>query len=89
MINFNLGRVLLGGLVAGAVLNIGEFVLNGVLLKDQMTDVFSRCGLTPPGGRSLFLLVAFTFLMGISSLVSMPRSDPAVGPVLRQLSVLV
>ena len=28
----NYGRVILGGLVAGLVLNIGEFLLNGVIL---------------------------------------------------------
>src|SRR5450756_686959 len=29
----NLGRVILGGLVAGIVVNISEFLLNGVVLK--------------------------------------------------------
>ena len=28
----NYGRVILGGLVAGLVLNIGEFLLNGVIM---------------------------------------------------------
>lgn len=35
MNKINFGRVLLGGIVAGFVLNIGEFVLNGVLLRDR------------------------------------------------------
>ena len=36
MTNINVGRVLLGGLVAGVVLNIGEFILNGLLLAETM-----------------------------------------------------
>lgn len=80
MNNINLGRVLLGGLVAGAVLNIGEFLLNGVLLANQMKDFFTRCGLTPPGGRGLFLLVLFTFLMGIFLLFVYAAIRPGCGP---------
>jgi hypothetical protein len=34
--NINIGRVILGGLVAGLVLNVGEFLLNGIVLADQM-----------------------------------------------------
>ena len=34
----NYGRVILGGLVAGLVLNIGEFVLNGVILHTAMVE---------------------------------------------------
>ncbi|MBW3660918.1 MAG: diaminopimelate decarboxylase, partial [Gemmatimonadetes bacterium] len=29
------GRVILGGLVAGVVLNVGEYVLNGLLLRER------------------------------------------------------
>ncbi|MGH9969383.1 MAG: hypothetical protein ACREBG_16500 [Pyrinomonadaceae bacterium] len=80
MSNINLGRVLLGGLVAGAVLNIGEFLLNGVLLANQMNEVFRKCGLTPPSGRALFLLVAFTFLMGIFLVGVYAALRPGCGP---------
>ena len=36
----NLGRVLLGGLLAGLILNIGEFVLNEKVLGPQMKEFF-------------------------------------------------
>jgi hypothetical protein len=36
MKKINMGRVLLGGLIAGVVLNIGEFLLNGVVLAKSM-----------------------------------------------------
>lgn len=32
----NYSRILLGGLVAGAVINVGEFILNGVVLMEAM-----------------------------------------------------
>ena len=32
----NLGRVVIGGLLAGLIINIGEFILNGLLLEEQM-----------------------------------------------------
>jgi len=62
----NFGRVLLGGLVAGLVLNIGEFLLNGVILAKQMEDTFFRkLNISPPGGKALAILFAITFVMGI------------------------
>ena len=32
MKNINLGKVLIGGLLAGLILNVGEFLLNDVIL---------------------------------------------------------
>ncbi|MDQ5844766.1 MAG: hypothetical protein M3539_05665 [Acidobacteriota bacterium] len=61
----NYPRILIGGLVAGLILNIGEFLLNGVLLANQMEEFFRKCGMSPPSSRGLILLFAFTFLLGI------------------------
>ena len=33
----SLGRVAAGGLLAGLIVNIGEFVLNGLLIAEDMT----------------------------------------------------
>ena len=49
MPTFNFGRVLLGGIVTGLILNIGEWVLNGIILHDYMQDFFKRCNLPQPG----------------------------------------
>lgn len=65
MNNINLGRVLLGGLLAGLVLNVGEFLLNDLVLVDQMKDFFVRTGITPPGTSFLIAAVTLTFVMGI------------------------
>src|SRR5947207_1624980 len=61
----NVGRVLLGGLVAGVVLNIGEWLLNGVLLKEAMKADFDRLHLTDPGTPFIAKAVTITFLLGI------------------------
>jgi hypothetical protein len=76
----NYARILLGGLVAGLVLNIGEFLLNGVLLAKQMEQFFSKCGLTPPGSSALIILVALTFLMGILVVFVYASIRPRCGP---------
>ena len=43
----NLGRVLIGGLVAGVIINISEFILNGVLLFDEMTAAMAAINKPP------------------------------------------
>ena len=65
MSQVNFGRVLLGGLVAGLVMNIGEFLLNGVVLAKQMEDVFRRFNVTPPGGSFFVVAILMTFVLGI------------------------
>ncbi len=49
MNKINFGLVLLGGIVAGVILNLGEMALNGKILATQMTDFFKRCGFPEPG----------------------------------------
>ena len=66
MSKINIGRVLLGGLVAGLVLNIGEFVLNGMVLAKQMEAEFHRLNLTPPGASFIAKAVVMTFILGIA-----------------------
>jgi len=66
MNNINFGRVLLGGLVTGLVLNIGEFLLNGVVLAKQMeAQFFRKLNIPPPTPSSLAVLVVITFVLGI------------------------
>lgn len=65
MNKINLGRVLLGGLVAGVILNIGEFLLNGVVLAKQMEEDFRRMNLTMPGTSFFVIAVVMCFVLGI------------------------
>jgi hypothetical protein len=65
MKNINFGRVLIGGLLAGLVLNIGEFLLNDVILGKQMREFFARYGIPDPGGPFMIVAVTLTFAIGI------------------------
>ena len=65
MNNINLGRVLLGGLLAGLVLNVGEVPLNDIVLGTQMREFFARYGIPEPGGSFLIAAVTLTFAVGI------------------------
>lgn len=62
----NLGRVILGGLVAGLVLNVGEFLLNAVIFKNQMAEWATRHNLpADPGQTFLVVAIGLTFVLGI------------------------
>ena len=65
MNNINLGRVLLGGLLAGLVLNVGEVLFNDVVLGTQMREYFTRHEMPEPGGAFLIAAVTLTFAVGI------------------------
>jgi hypothetical protein len=65
MDGINFGRVLSGGLVAGLVLNVGEFLLNEVVFVKQMEEMARRLNITRPGASFIGVAVALTFLLGI------------------------
>ena len=77
----NYGRVILGGLVAGLVLNIGEFVLNGVILHKAMVEWASLHNL-PAEPAPLFMPVAIglTFVLGIVLVWLYALIRPRMGP---------
>ena len=75
----NFGRVLLGGLVAGVILNIGEWVLNGYVLHKEMDDFFKRCGFAQPGNKFLAIAVAITFVLGIVIVLGYAAIRPRFG----------
>jgi hypothetical protein len=66
MNNINMGRVVLGGLVAGLVLNIGEWLLNVKVLASQMAEFSVKHNFPPvPAGSAIAVAVGLTFIMGI------------------------
>lgn len=60
------GRVLLGGLVAGLVINVGEFILNDFVLAEQMAAVTANLGLSVVGNHQILGFVAIGFVLGIA-----------------------
>ena len=76
----NYARIILGGLVAGVVLNIGEFLLNDVILGAQMKTEFARLNLSDPGSTFLAVAVIMTFLLGIVLVMLYAMIRPRYGP---------
>ena len=79
MSNINTGRVLLGGLLAGLVLNIGEYVLNGVVLESQMKDFMTKHNFSEPASF-IAIAVGMTFILGIVIVLTYALIRPRLGP---------
>jgi hypothetical protein len=77
--NINMGRVILGGLVAGLVLNIGEFLLNGVLLAEQMKTFMTQHNFKEPP-NFIAIAVGLTFVLGIVIVLGYACIRPRFGP---------
>jgi len=77
--NINPGRVLLGGIVAGIILNVGEFVLNDLLLGPQMKAFFTSHNLTEPGGSFIVAAVGGTLIVGIVIVLGYAAIRPRFG----------
>jgi len=91
MNKINLGRVLLGGMVAGLILNIGEFVLNGIILGPHIEADMKRMNLIPPGNGFAALAITLTFVFGILAvlLYAMMRARLGPGPKTALLTALI
>jgi len=80
MKKINFGRVLLGGLVAGIILNTGEFVLNGIILAPHIEADMKRMNITPPGAGFGLLAVTLTFVFGIVAVLIYALMRTRLGP---------
>jgi hypothetical protein len=75
----NVGRVLLGGLVAGLLMNIGEYVLNDKVLGSQMKVYFSQHNFPMPGGKAIGIAVVMVFVLGIVMILGYAAIRPRFG----------
>ena len=60
----NLGRVIIGGLLAGLIINVGEFILNGLLLEEQMNAAMAALNKPPINPNMIMFFVLFGFGLG-------------------------
>lgn len=65
MNRINWARVIMGGLVAGVVINLGEWLLNGVILKSEMDAAVAEMGMEPMTGSDIGIFVVMSFVLGI------------------------
>jgi len=91
MNKINFARVLLGGIVAGFIINVGEVVLNGIILGPHIAEDLKRMNLTPPGNGFAALAIALSFVLGIVAILIyvMMRARLGPGPKSALLTALV
>ena len=88
MAHTNRSRVLLGGLLAGVVINISEFITNGVVLKADWGQAMQALGKAPvPSGSAIAIYNVWGFLAGIAAVwiyaAIRPRYGAGVGTAVR------
>ncbi len=76
----NIVRVILGGLLAGLVINIGEAVLNLWLLAERMELAYRELGLPPAGGGTVTMFVVLGFGLGVLIVWLYASVRPRFGP---------
>ncbi|MBI4410033.1 MAG: hypothetical protein HY561_10020 [Gemmatimonadetes bacterium] len=72
-------KVLVGGLLAGVVFNIGETILNAVVIREQFGAILERYGLPEMEGAIIGLFVLMMFLLGILSVWLYAAMRPRFG----------
>lgn len=81
MNKINFGRVVLGGLLAGLVLNIGEWLLNVKVLASQMQEFAVKHNFpAEPAGSAIAVAVGLTFVMGIVLVLGYACIRTRLGP---------
>jgi len=77
----NLGRVILGGILAGIVINLSEWLIHDVVMKDQFQAALRALGKEPPhAGSTLFWWLAWGFIAGITAVWLYAAIRPRYGP---------
>jgi hypothetical protein len=76
----NWGRVILGGLLAGVVINIVEYVVNGRMLSADWAAAMSALGRPAFSGGAAALFIVVGFLVGIGMVWLYAAIRPRYGP---------
>ena len=75
----NLGRVILGGIVAGIIINFIEYLLNGLYLADQWTSLMSSINRPPLGMHEIVAFNIFGFVQGFAVVWTYAAIRPRFG----------
>jgi len=77
----NWGRVILGGLAAGVVINLSEWVLNDMVLKEQWAEAMKALGKTGEmTAKNIVVWNIWGFLAGIGAVWLYAAIRPRFGP---------
>jgi len=80
MNRINLGRVLIGGLLAGVIINLSEFVLNGILLEEEMNAAMAALNRPPIAPSMIIWFVLISFGFGFMLVWTYAAIRPRMGP---------
>jgi len=86
----NWGRVFLGGLVAGIVVNLGEFLFHTVVFKTQVEEAMRAAGKDPAAmnsGTAMAVWVIWCFLLGIGAVWGYAAIRPRFGAGARTAAI--
>jgi len=75
----NVARVILGGLLAGLVMNVSEYVLNIYVVADEANAVYQRLGVQPPGMHQIAIFLIMGFVLGIIMIFVYAAMRPRFG----------
>jgi len=67
MKGINFGRVILGGIVAGIIINISEFILNEKVLKNDWDAALKAMGKSMTSDSAILVWILFGFALGIAA----------------------
>jgi pimeloyl-ACP methyl ester carboxylesterase len=83
MSRINLGRVVIGGLLAGLIINIGEYILNGILIFEQMTAAMAALNKPPVDNSMIMWFVLIGFGLGCTLVWTYAAMRPRFGAGVR------
>ena len=75
----NLGRVILGGLIAGVVLNAFDYFVNGVVLASQWMDLMASLHRPAMGMNQIIVYNVMDFVLGIAAVWTYAAMRPRFG----------
>jgi hypothetical protein len=76
----NMRRVVVGGLLAGLIINISEFILNGVVYAEEMTAAMAALNRPPIPTSAIMVFVLLGFGLGIMTVWLYASIRPRFGP---------
>lgn len=76
----SVGGVLKGGLAAGLIMNVSQFILNVPVAGAQMDQEFAARNLPPVAGNQIAAFVVMTLLLGFATVWLYAAIRPRFGP---------
>jgi len=80
MARINMGRVIGGGIVAGLVLNVTDWLINGVWLQQTWNTAMAHLNQAPMTGAETGWFIAMDFVVGILGMWLYAAIRPRFGP---------